>query len=43
MHLRLDWTDEELQQYDSQALSAPVVHESASPEAMKPTLVAIKV
>lgn len=43
LYLRVDWTAQQLERFDLAAWLTPAVHESASPEAMQPTLDIIKV
>ena len=43
LYLRVDWTSQQVERFDQAAWLTPVVHESASPEAMQPTLDIIKV
>ncbi len=43
LYLRVDWTPEQLADYDTSAWLNPKVDASASPEAMQPTIELIKV
>jgi hypothetical protein len=42
LYLRVDWTAQQAERFDMAAWLTPAVHESASPEAMQPTLDIIK-
>ncbi|KAI7843193.1 hypothetical protein COHA_003176 [Chlorella ohadii] len=42
IYLRVDWTSQQAERFDQAAWLTPAVHESASPEAMQPTLDIIK-